>query len=63
MAGLFSTPKIPTPKPAPPAPSVDDAQMRIEESRRRRGISGRASTQVVGSETNVATAARALTGN
>lgn len=63
MASLFGSPKIPTPQPAPPAPTVDDARLAIEESRRRRTMQGRAATQVVQNETPVATAARQLTGN
>lgn len=63
MGALFSKPKIPAPQPTPPAPTVDDARTRIEESRRRRSRTGRKATQVVGQESAVATAARALTGN
>lgn len=63
MGALFSKPKIPAVTPTPPAPTVDDAQQRVEDSRRRRTRRGRASTNVVQSESAVATAARALTGN
>lgn len=63
MASLFSKPKIPKPTPTPPAPTVDDARERIEESRTRRRRVGRTSTVKVGQESAVATAARALTGN
>ena len=63
MTAMFAKPKIPQAEKAKAPPSVDDAQMRIEESRRRRKGKGRSSTQVVGKETAVATAAKALTGN
>ena len=63
MGALFSKPKIPAPQPTPPAPTVDDAQMRVDDSRRKRSRRGRAATRVVQEEGVVQTAARALTGN
>lgn len=63
MTSLFSKPKIPTPTPAPPAPTVDDARMKSDEAERSRLRKGRASTNMVQSEGGVSTAARVLTGN
>jgi len=62
MAALFSKPKIPAATPTPPAPTIDDAQTMVEDSRDRRGRRGRSSTTMVEQETAVGTAARALTG-
>lgn len=59
----FGGASVPAPTPTPPAPTVDDAQMRIDEARRRRSRGGRASTQLVQNEGSVSTAARQLTGN
>lgn len=61
MTALFSKPKVPKPTPTPVAPSIDDAMSRIQDLRRRR--LGRSATNVVGSESSVSTAAKALTGN
>lgn len=63
MSALFKSPSIPEPKPAPPAPTVDDAQSKLAEQDRRRLRRGRAANEFVKQESNVSTAARKLTGN
>lgn len=63
MSRLFKTPDIPKPEPAPPAPTIDDAQSRLDDQERRRLRRGRAANNMVERETNVSTAARTLTGN
>jgi len=63
VSGIFKKPKVPRPVAAPVAPSIDDARENVESARRRRLRRGRASTDLVSSESGVATAARQLTGN
>ena len=53
----------PRPQATPPVPTVDDAQMRIDQARRDRERRGRAATEIVGTESTVTTAAKVLTGN
>lgn len=63
MSALFSGPQISTPQATPPAPTVDEARVRVDGQRQRRTRAGRAATERVQSEEQVSTAARALTGN
>lgn len=63
MGAMFSTPKIPPPTPTPDVPDVDDAQMRIEQSRRARRTRAGSNMVLVNAENQVGTAARKLTGN
>lgn len=59
---MFSKPKMPTPKVTTP-PTIDDARAKVDSAEISRKRRGRASTMLVGSESAVGTAAKALTGN
>ena len=61
VSSLFGSPKVKSPKPVDP-PEVDEAQLAVDERRRRR-TSSRSANQLVKSEGGVSTAARTLTGN
>ena len=62
MTKLFK-PDIPDPKAQAPAPTVDDARLKMDEQERRRMRKGRSANELVEKESSVSTAAKTLTGN
>lgn len=57
---LFSKPKIPAPT---PPPTVDDAQVRVNEMRRGAQMRGRAASMLTQGGAAAPTAQRTVTGN